>query len=144
MDYVGWKDWSLDVLMGCLIFLLKIKHTQKHAACLTQVKCCSHLYSHIFPAFPRNVPQNLAALVCWSSSFATAPLVSSPSVGRCGTAGHGLAGVVVMGWWLHLMILEVFSNLNDSMIRISTEKRLFFSPLQHVPCFSAFLIPQAC
>ena len=35
---------------------------------------------------------------------------------RCGTSGHGLAGVVVIGWQLDLMILEVFSNLNDSMI----------------------------
>jgi len=30
---------------------------------------------------------------------------------RCGTSGHGLAGMVVLGWWLDLMILEVFSNL---------------------------------
>ena len=35
---------------------------------------------------------------------------------RCGTSGHGLEGMVVLGWWLDLMILEVFSNLNDSMI----------------------------
>jgi len=34
---------------------------------------------------------------------------------RCDTSGHGLAGMVVMGWRLDLMILEVFSNLNDSM-----------------------------
>jgi len=33
-----------------------------------------------------------------------------------GTSGHGLEGVVVMGWWLDLVILEVFSNLNNSMI----------------------------
>ena len=30
---------------------------------------------------------------------------------RCGTSGHGLVGMVVLGWWLDLMILEVFSNL---------------------------------
>jgi len=30
---------------------------------------------------------------------------------RCGTLGHGLAGMVVLGWWLDLMISEVFSNL---------------------------------
>ena len=35
---------------------------------------------------------------------------------RCGTSGHGLADMVVLGWWLDLMILEVFSNLNDSII----------------------------
>ena len=29
---------------------------------------------------------------------------------------YGLAGIAVLGWWLDLMILEVFSNLNDSMI----------------------------
>jgi len=25
--------------------------------------------------------------------------------------GHGLAGMVVLGWWLDFMILEVCSNL---------------------------------
>jgi len=35
---------------------------------------------------------------------------------RCGTSGHGLAAVVVLGWRLDLMISQVFSNLNDSMI----------------------------
>jgi len=33
-----------------------------------------------------------------------------------GTSGHGLAGIVVLGWRLDLMILEVFSNLNDSKL----------------------------
>jgi len=33
-----------------------------------------------------------------------------------GTSRHGLAGIVVLGWRLTLMILEVFSNLNDSVI----------------------------
>ena len=33
---------------------------------------------------------------------------------RCGTVGYGLAGVGVLGWWLDMMISEVFSNLNDS------------------------------
>jgi len=35
--------------------------------------------------------------------------------GRCCTGGHGLVGMVVMGWWLDLMFLAVFSKLNDSM-----------------------------
>jgi len=35
---------------------------------------------------------------------------------RRGTSGHGLVGMVVLGGWLDLMILGVFSNLNDSMI----------------------------
>ena len=35
---------------------------------------------------------------------------------RHGTSGHGLAGMVVTGWRLNLMILEVFSNLSDSVI----------------------------
>jgi len=30
---------------------------------------------------------------------------------RCGTSGYGLVGMVVLGGWLDLMILEVFSNL---------------------------------
>jgi len=30
---------------------------------------------------------------------------------RCATSGHGLAGMVLLGGWLNLMILEVFSNL---------------------------------
>jgi len=44
-------------------------------------------------------------------------VVESPSLEvfkktcRCGTSGHGLAGMVVLGWQLDLMILEVFSNL---------------------------------
>ena len=33
---------------------------------------------------------------------------------RYGTSGHGLAGMVVLGCWLDLMILEGFSKLNDS------------------------------
>jgi len=35
---------------------------------------------------------------------------------RCGTSGDGLAGMEVLGWQLGLMILEVFSNLYDSVI----------------------------
>ena len=35
---------------------------------------------------------------------------------RGGTSGHGLGGLVVLGCWLDLMILEGFSNLNDSVI----------------------------
>jgi len=30
---------------------------------------------------------------------------------RCGTSRYGLVGMVVLGGWLDLMILEVFSNL---------------------------------
>jgi len=30
---------------------------------------------------------------------------------RCGTLGYGLVGMVVFGWQLDFMILEVFSNL---------------------------------
>jgi len=30
--------------------------------------------------------------------------------------GYDLVGMVVLGGWLGLVILEVFSNLNDSMI----------------------------
>jgi len=33
---------------------------------------------------------------------------------RYGTLGHSLAGMVVLGWWLDLMILKGFSNLYDS------------------------------
>ena len=49
-------------------------------------------------------------------------VVESPSLGgvqntgRCGTLGYGLVGMVVLAGWLDLMILEVFSSLNDSMI----------------------------
>ena len=41
----------------------------------------------------------------------------------CGTLGHGLAGMGVLGWWLDLMILEVFANLNDSMTLWFCENR---------------------
>jgi len=60
---------------------------------------------------------------------------------RCGTWGHGLAGMGVLGGWLDLMILEVFSNLNDSMslwiwadcdlvacLRAVTRLAMFFTP----------------
>ena len=35
---------------------------------------------------------------------------------RYGTSGHGLVDMVALGWQLDLMILEVFSNLNDSTL----------------------------
>ena len=35
---------------------------------------------------------------------------------RCGTSGYGLVSMVVLGGWLDLMILEIFSNLNNPMI----------------------------
>jgi len=44
-------------------------------------------------------------------------VVESPSLEvfkktcRCGTSGYGLVGMVVLGGWLDLMALEVFSNL---------------------------------
>jgi len=34
------------------------------------------------------------------------------------SSGHGLAGMGVLGGWLDSMILEVFSNLHDSVILI--------------------------
>ena len=34
----------------------------------------------------------------------------------CGTEGHGLVCVMVMGQWLDKMILEGFFNLHDSMV----------------------------
>jgi len=34
---------------------------------------------------------------------------------RCGTLGHGLTGMAVMGGCSDSMILEVFSNLNNAM-----------------------------
>jgi len=48
-------------------------------------------------------------------------VVESPSLEgfkrcTCGTSGHGLAGMVMLGGWLDLMILEVFSQLNDSVV----------------------------
>jgi len=39
--------------------------------------------------------------------------VSDQKTRRRGTSGHGLAGMVVLGWRLGLMASEVFSNLND-------------------------------
>ena len=37
---------------------------------------------------------------------------------RHGPAGHGLAGMGVLGGWLEWVISEVFSNFNDSMTRL--------------------------
>jgi len=55
-------------------------------------------------------------------------VVESPSLEvfqkkcRCGTSGYRLVGMVVLGGWLDLMILEVFSNLKfyDSMKQLLT------------------------
>ena len=35
---------------------------------------------------------------------------------RHGTDGYGLVGMAMMGWRLDVLILVMFSNLNDSMI----------------------------
>lgn len=35
---------------------------------------------------------------------------------RCGAEGQVLVGMMVMDWRLELMVLEVFSNINNSMI----------------------------
>jgi len=37
---------------------------------------------------------------------------------RYGTLGHGLVGMVLLGEWLDLMTLKIFSSLNDSRISI--------------------------
>ena len=47
---------------------------------------------------------------------------------RCGTSGHGLVGMELLGRWLDFMVLEVFSNLwfYDSMILWLNPKKLYF------------------
>lgn len=51
------------------------------------------------------------------------------------TERRGSAGMVVMGWWLHLMILGVFSNLNDYIILED------YSPLLYVSLYlESFLL----
>ena len=51
----------------------------------------------------------------------------SQALWQCGTEGHGSVGTVGMGWWLDMMILVVFSNLNVSVIPLWLQ--VFFSPL---------------
>jgi len=77
-------------------------------------------------------------------------VVESPSLEvfkktcRGGTLGYGLVGMVVLGGWLDLMILEVFSKLNDSMIlnndiayiQYTIIKRLLFK--KHTEKYSHF------
>jgi len=46
---------------------------------------------------------------------------------RCGTSGHGLAGIVLLGWQLDFMILEVISNLNDSIILWFYDRSVYVS-----------------
>jgi len=50
----------------------------------------------------------------WESGWVPIP-GGVQKTSRCGPLGYGLVGMVVLGWWLDLMILEVCSNLNDSM-----------------------------
>jgi len=47
---------------------------------------------------------------------------------RCSTEGHDLGGMMGMGWPLNLTILEVFSNLNGSMIPVNQQPGLKPSP----------------
>jgi len=35
---------------------------------------------------------------------------------RCGTSGHSFTDMVVLGGWLNLVNLKVFSSLNDSVV----------------------------
>ena len=49
-----------------------------------------------------------------------------------GTSGHGLVDMTVLGWLLDLMILEVFSNLCDSMIPSSFSDNYWVIPRQHI------------
>jgi len=55
-------------------------------------------------------------MLCVSSSF-LGGLMSGGVQNMCryGTSGCGLAGIVVVGWQFNLLILQVFSNPNDSM-----------------------------
>lgn len=45
---------------------------------------------------------------------------------RCGTEGHCLVGMMVMDCWLDLMILGVFSSLNDSVMILFPSAVVFF------------------
>jgi len=53
----------------------------------------------------------------------------------CGTWGHGLAGMVGLGWWLDLMILGAFSNLRfyDSIFFFSLSLDDWDDPYNQVP-----------
>lgn len=42
---------------------------------------------------------------------------------RHGTDGYGLVGMAMMGWRLDVLILVMFSNLNDSMISCHPSNR---------------------
>jgi len=61
---------------------------------------------------------------------------------KFGTSGHGFVGMVVLGGWLDLMIQEVFSNLNDSMIkwdiinagRSTYIQELYFCTFLYIAC----------
>ena len=52
---------------------------------------------------------------------------------KCGIWKHVSVGMVVMDWWLDLMNLEAFSNLNDSMIYVSS--RCLRHPPEAGRCF---------
>jgi len=52
----------------------------------------------------------------WGTGAQGQTICSPPPLSRHGGVGLMLAGMVVSGWRLDLMSLEVFSNLNDSVI----------------------------
>ena len=51
----------------------------------------------------------------WKRISAFAGRLNVQGMWTCGTWGHGSVGMVMMGWWLDLMVLVVFSNFNGSV-----------------------------
>ena len=69
------------------------------------------LFSHV----TSNRSRGNGLKLCWGSSEWSVPGGVCETF-RCGTKGHGLVGNTVIGGQLDWMILELFSNLGDSVI----------------------------
>ena len=111
--YTSLQKW----LHWCGGFLLQLFASGRSCWTLSNTQGCS--WRRCPPVGPLLRPCPGARTKAPSSSQGSSGVTIPGGVQKTckyGTSGHGLAGMVVLGWWLDLMILEVFSNLNDSMI----------------------------